>query len=137
MDGQRVTGFVIALSLGIGLSLYAYRLATDATPQRERQREEAAVAEARRILGRYVGVAGELEIVDPLQRNPAAGKTYIYPADGGWQVSGHYRRPPAVDWRPWLMTLDADRRLESLKVRDDEPRVRALARIDPRFDATS
>lgn len=136
MDRQRITGLVIALSLGAGLSVYAYRLATDSAPQRERQREEAVVAEARQILGRYVGVAGELEIVDPLNRNPAAGKTYIYPADDGWQVSGHYRRPPAVDWRPWLMTLDAERRLESLKVRDDDPRVRASARVDPRFETT-
>ena len=131
----RITGLLIAAGAGILLSWYAYERVTDPLPRLERQREEAVVLRARDLLRGYVALSAELEIVDPLARNRVAGKVYIYPVEDGWQVSGHYRRPGDVFWRPWLMTLDREHGLRSLKVEDGHPAILARAAGDPRFEA--
>jgi hypothetical protein len=125
----------VATTVGAVLALYAYQRVTDPAPALERQREVAVVMQARQLLRDYVAVSPELEIVDPLAKNRVAGKVYIYPTDDGWQVSGHYRRPPEAHWHPWLMTLDEQHGLSSLKVGDSDPRVQARAREDRRFHA--
>lgn len=137
MTAQRLAGFILALTAGVGLALYAYHRVTDPAPTIQRQQEEAIVLAARDILRDYVAVSGQLEIVDPLAKNRVAGKVYIYPAEDGWAVSGHYRRAPAAHWRPWLMALDASGTLVLLKVQDDDPLVLARAASDPRFSAAT
>ncbi|MDZ7643473.1 MAG: hypothetical protein U5K76_04110 [Woeseiaceae bacterium] len=133
MINHRIVRAVLAFLVGLSLAVYAYHRATDPEPRRQRMQEETVVREARDILQRYLAVGSTLEIVDPLATDRAVGKVYIYPVEGGWQVSGHYRRAETDDWHPWLMRLDTERRLQSLAVRDDNPAVAALAAGDDRF----
>lgn len=123
--------WTIALAFGIALALYAYQRIADPRPRQQRMQEEAVVLEAREILRSYLPYSGDVEIVDPLNKNRVAGKVYVYPIDEGWQVSGHYRPAGDVFWQPWLMTLDQDAALLSLRVRD--VRLAERAANDPRL----
>ena len=61
-----------------------------------------------------------IEIVDPLEPDRIVGKTYIYPAAGGWEVSGYYRRDNSDAWHPYLVTLDGSFALTHIKVADGQ-----------------
>lgn len=135
MNHHRILPVVVAVAVGVVLSLYAYQRVTDPVPAMQRQQEETVVIAARDILKNYVARSAELDIVDPLQTNRAIGKTYIYPTPTGWQVSGHYQRSSETRWHPWLMTLDENRQLQHLKVQDGDPQIKARAGSDPRFTA--
>ncbi len=128
--GHRIARLVFAFGVGLVLAVSAYRLVTDPELAAERQRQEAVVESSRRILRTYVG-GGALEIVDPLDPDSKVGKSYLYPADEGWEVSGHYRRGPGDTWHPYLMQLDASAALIELSVRDDALRRRAAE--DPKL----
>ena len=85
--------------------------------------------------------ADTIEIVDPLATNRRVGKAYIYPNgdkgdNGGWVVSGFYRRDESDRWHPFLMTLNADLLVEHLKVRDNNQDVLKRAENDPKFEAS-
>lgn len=136
MLDHKITKLVVAFAIGITLSLCSYRMITDPEPALKRSLEEAAVLAAREIVGDYIGVTDQLEIVDPLAPNRVAGKTYIYPVDDGWQVSGHYRRSGADRWHPFLMDLDADLQVLQLAVKDVDPGLAERAAGDPRLDVT-
>lgn len=125
-----VLRLVFAFGAGLLLALYAWERATDPEIRAERQREEAAVLAAREILRSYVEAGATLEIVDPLAPKRAVGKAYIYPAEPGWEVSGHYRRDDADPWHPFLMRLDEDLALVRLSVRDE--RLKGTAAQDGR-----
>ncbi len=111
---QRLLGVVIALGLGLGLAWTSWNWITDPEPRTRRAVEEAMVQAASAALLHELG-AGDWQIVDPLNPNRVAGKTFIYPVDGGWEVSGHYRlaQPPGArtasggPWSGWLVRLDA------------------------------
>lgn len=86
-------------------------------------------------------VADSIEIVDPLATNRTVGKAYIYPNDdkgdnGGWVVSGFYRRDENDRWHPFLMTLNADLLVEHLKVRDNNQELLERAENDLKFEAS-
>ena len=136
MINHKVTSIVLAVAIGIFLSLYSYQMITDPEPAMERAREEVAVIAAREILHGYIAADGELEIVDPLAPNRVVGKAYVYPAEGGWQVSGHYRRNSADHWHPYLMTIDNDLNLQALTLRDADDDLSAIATADPRLRVT-
>ena len=74
------------------------------------------------------------EIVDALSPRRSVGKSYVYPDDSGWELSGFYRRGPSDDWHPWLMHLDRDRKVLLLRVRDDDPELVRDARGDPTLE---
>jgi hypothetical protein len=59
-----------------------------------------------------------IELVDPLSPNRKVGKTYVYRAGDGWEVSGYYRRDENDRWHPYLMSLDASQAMTHLKVQD-------------------
>jgi hypothetical protein len=101
----------------------------------QRAREEAVVLNARDILHRYIEAGESLRIVDPLAPDRKVGKVYIYPANSGWEVSGHYRRNDADRWHPFLMKLNADTSLAELSVKDSSELLAAKALKDPRFTA--
>ena len=132
---HRIVRFTIALGVGLALSLYAYQRVTDPEPAMQRAKEEAVVLAAREILQGYVP-APELRIVDPVSPNRKVGKSYIYPSDSGWEVSGHYRRGDTDHWHPFLMALDPDASLAMLSVRDSPDRFPAELRGDPKFVAS-
>lgn len=124
---------IVAFSIGVALAIYVFHLATDPERGDQRAEEEAIVHAARDVLLRYIGADGTLEIVDPLAPNRAIGKTYVYPANGGHEVSGHYRRGETGAWHPFLLRLDADGQLVELAVRDADGGLRRRAAGDPRL----
>lgn len=133
MDHHRVIRLVIAFAIGIFLAWYSFERISDPEPRRQRAVEESIVMSAREILNSYVAGEKQLEIVDPLAANRKVGKSYIYPVDDGWEVSGHYRRYASDRWHPFLMSLDANVELVSLAVRDDDAGLAATARDDAKF----
>ena len=130
---HRIVKLTLAVGIGLALSFYAFHRVTDPEPAMQRAREEAAVLAAREILRSYVEPAAELRIVDPLSPDRKVGKSYIYPAESGWQVSGHYRRNDTDRWHPFLMTLNPGHSLASLSVMDSTPTLAARAQVDPKF----
>ena len=38
-------------------------------------------------------------MIHPLNPDRDVGKSYIYPLDGDWQISGFYRRNQNEEWR--------------------------------------
>ena len=118
---HRVARWVFALGVGIIAAWYAYQWATSPVSRAEREQEEAAVIASRAALRAQLAPAldaGSLEIVDPLASDRAVGKTYVYRATGGWEVSGYYRRGPGDLWHPYLMRLDSNRSLTFFRVQD-------------------
>lgn len=135
MSSNRYIRWVVAIGVGVVLSLYAYQIATDPEPERRRVIEEAVVLEARELLGSYVLPGGELQLVDPLSPDRKIGKVYLWPDADGWEVSGFYRRGKNDRWHPYLMSLDSSWRLKSLAVRDSNERLLGMSAQDARFTA--
>lgn len=134
MPLHRILSLLFAFSVGLMLALFAFKWISNPEPRLQRAREEAVVFSARDILKTYVG--SDIEIVDPLAKNRAAGKAYIYPTGDGWEVSGHYRRDENERWHPFLMALDANAGLVMLSVRDADAALSAAAMNDPRFSVS-
>jgi hypothetical protein len=132
---HRILRLVVAFAFGLVMAYGSYQWITDTERSDRRAEEERVVLASRDILRDYIG-ASDLELSDPLDRVRAAGKVYIYPTDAGWEVSGHYRRAGEKTWHDFLLTLDAEAALLSLRVNDDDPDLANLAQSDPRF-ATS
>ena len=135
MINHKVIRPLVALILGLMLALYAYQWVTDPEPALQRAREEAVVMSARELLRSYVAPGGYLEIVDAVSPNRKVGKVYVYPDEGGWEVSGHYRRAEDDPWHPYLMSLSGEAGLESLAVRDANDRLLGLSGQDSKFSA--
>jgi hypothetical protein len=136
MQHHRIIRLVVAFAIGIFLALYSFERISDPEPARQRAREESVVLAAREILTSYVAGGGQIEIVDALATDRSVGKSYIYPADNGWEVSGHYRRYATDRWHPFLMSLNTRVELMSLSVRDDDQQIVAIARDDPKFSVS-
>ena len=130
---HRIGRAVFAVVIGLLVATLSYRWITNPEGRQERARQEAVVHVARGFLRSATGLE-VLEIVDPLAPNRKAGKVYIYPEGDGWAVSGHYRRDENDRWHPWLMSLDANLKLRSLKLQDRQLLERAAK--DPRLDAS-
>ena len=109
----------LAFGLGIGLivAVFAYRWIADTAPRAERALQENVVAESRSLLDTTLNI-GELELVDPLSPSRKVGKSYVYRAESGWEVSGYYRRNEQDLWHPYLISLDASMTLTHLKISD-------------------
>lgn len=127
--------WAFAISVGVALALLAFQRATDPVPAQQRAIEEAVVRESRQILISYVFPEGEMQLVDPLAPDRKVGKSYIWPVEGGWEVSGYYRRDESDHWHPYLMNLDSAFGLRSLAVRDSNQRLIGMSAQDDRFSA--
>ena len=124
---------VFAFGTGLLVSWCSYQWASDPDRAARRANEESIVLEGRRVLDDYVSKGTELELSDPLNRVREAGKVYMFPIEGGWEISGHYRRPDDRRWRPFLMRLDEDARLIDLSVDDPDPDLADRAAEDDKF----
>ncbi|HEX2139815.1 MAG TPA: hypothetical protein VHG33_08900 [Woeseiaceae bacterium] len=134
MVNHRILRVLVAVAFGLAVAFYAYQRVTDPRPAMQRAREEAVVRASRDILRAYIEPASDLRIVDPLAPDRTVGKVYIYPAEeGGWEVSGHYRRDATDGWHPYLMRLDDASTLIKLSVRDADTRLRRKAAADPKL----
>ena len=114
---HRVARLVFGFGVGFLLAFLAFRWAADPGPRLERQLQESVVTSSRFFLQETLAI-GELEIVDPLAPDRKVGKTYVYRAQEGWEVSGFYRRDEVDAWHPYLVTLDGKQGLTHLKVSD-------------------
>lgn len=127
---NRPGSLLFGVAVGLLVAVLSYRWVTAPEQRAERAEEEAVVLEARSLLAARLGLDAP-EIVDPLAPRRSIGKSYIYPDEGGWEVSGHYRRGPGDDWHPWLMRLDDERHVLLIRVRDDDPQLIRRAGRDP------
>ncbi len=114
---HRIGRLLFAFGIGLIVAVAAFKWITNPAPRLERQLQEAVVMTAREHLATATGLAG-LEIVDPVAADRKVGKSYIYRAGEGWEVSGHYRRSEEDQWHPFLMALDASSSMTHLRVQD-------------------
>lgn len=114
---HRIGRLIFGIGAGLVIAFLAFRWIEDPEPRIERQRQEAAVTAARQSLIAKLDI-GQIEIVDPLAPDRQVGKTYVYRAQDGWEVSGYYRRGPSDPWHPFLATLDNSLVLSHLKISD-------------------
>ena len=128
--------WVVALAFGFAVAWYSYQRITDPEPAARRALEESVVVAARAVLVDYLGAEAGPEFVDPLSPDRKVGKVFVFPANGGWEVSGYYRRDGERRWHPFLMALDDERQLVSLSVRDADPGLVTRAAGDPRLTVT-
>jgi len=126
---------IFAAVAGIVVALLSYRWIIDPAPKMERERQELAVAESRRVLADALSI-GDLELVDALTPNRRVGKVYIYPIADGWEISGYYRRDENDRWHPYLMSLSQSLALETIKVRDTEIALVERAEKNPKLNVT-
>ena len=130
---RRPGSLVFGLATGLLIAIISYRWMTVPDLSSGRLLEESVVADSRRVLALRLRLDAP-EIVDPLAPRRSVGKAYVYPAAGGWEISGYYRRNATDEWHAYLLRLDAGRRLLGLRVRDGDPQVAELARLDPALD---
>ena len=135
MISHKVVRPLVAVTVGLVLALYSYQRITDPEPGLQRTIEEAIVMVARDILQSYVSPGNLIEIVDAVSPASKVGKSYVYPTDDGWELSGHYRRDENDRWHPYLMVLNGDAGLKSLAVQDGNDRLIGMSAQDPKFSA--
>jgi len=114
---HRIARLVFGFGVGLLVAAFAYKWITNPLPREERKQEETAVIAARQHLEGALAL-GPVELVDPLMPNRKIGKSYVYRADGGWEVSGYYRRGEEDRWHPFLITLDTSLAITKIKVQD-------------------
>ena len=127
---HRVGRAVFALSIGLLIAYSSYQWITNPAGREERLVQVAVVESSRKLIAAVVDMEG-LEIVDPLSPNRKVGKVYVYPEGENWAVSGYYRRTEGDRWHPYLMLLQADHSLSSLKLQDSNPLLVERAESDP------
>lgn len=135
MISHKVVRPLVAVTVGLVLALYSYQRITDPELGLQRATEEAIVMVARDILQSYVSPGNLIEIVDAVSPASKVGKSYVYPTDDGWELSGHYRRDENDRWHPYLMVLNGDAGLKSLAVQDGNDRLIGMSAQDPKFSA--
>ncbi len=126
---HRVGRTVFAVFVGLLVAALSYQWITNPDGRIERELQEQVVQASREIL-RAVTASDSLEIVDPLAANRKVGKAYVYREGDGWAVSGYYRRGDGSPWYPYLMALNSELALTSLKVQDNDPQLLERAASD-------
>ena len=114
---HRIARLAFGFGVGLIVAVMAFKWITNPAPRAERQLEETVVAASRQHIEATLANAG-VALVDPLSPDRKVGKTYVYRAGDGWEVSGYYRRDENDRWHPYLMTLDASHAMTHLKVQD-------------------
>ena len=134
---HRVGKIIFALVVGLSVVYLSFNWITNPEPRAERVLQENVVVTSRQIL-RLAVEAETLEIVDPLAPRRPIGKVYIYREgdQGGWAVSGYYRRDENDRWHAYLMTLTAELTLEYLKIQDQDPQLIERAANDPTLEVS-
>lgn len=132
---HRTGSIVFGLVVGIAVAAWSYQWIGDPQRAAARQAEERAVLRARDLLSERLSLP-EPQVVDPLAPNRKVGKVYVYPAAGGWDVSGFYRRDDDDRWHAYLLSVSPGNELAALKVDDDDPGLAALALSDPLLEVS-
>jgi hypothetical protein len=131
---HRIGRLLFAFAVGLIIAALSFKWITNPAPRAERALEETTVAVARQHLQTTV-LDDELEFVDPLSPDRKVGKSYVYRASIGWEVSGYYRRGDGDTWHPFLMGISNSNDMVSLKVQDaamvDQARGNPLLEVLP------
>jgi len=114
---HRIARLIFAFGVGLIVAVLSFKWITNPAPRAERALEESTVAVARQHLQESVS-SNDLEFVDPLSPDRKVGKSYVYRATVGWEVSGYYRRGEDDRWHAFLMGLDNANEMVSLKIQD-------------------
>jgi hypothetical protein len=132
---HRIGRAVFAIGVGLIVASFSYQWITNPEGREERALQVNVVETAREALKAVIGSAS-LEIVDPVSPNRKVGKAYVYPEGDAWSVSGYYRRSDGERWHPFLMSLDTQLELVSLKVQDSDAELLERARKDPSLEVS-
>ncbi len=127
---HRAGSIVFGLAIGLLVAVLSYQWLTDPTNRAERDEEVNVVELSRGILSDALGIQ-DLQIVDALAPQRKVGKVYVYPLENGWDISGYYRRDDDDRWHPFLMALDSELSLRSLRVQDSNEFLAQRAATDP------
>lgn len=131
---HRLGSVVFGVIVGLAVAAWSYQWITDPEKRAEREKQEAVVLASREHVSMLLGI-DDPEFVDPLAPQRKVGKVYIYPADGGWEVSGYYRRDETDDWHAFLLALDDAGSVARLRVGD--PSLAARAAADARLEVVA
>ena len=127
---HRAGSIVFGIAAGLLVAVLSYQWLTDPTNRAERDEEVNVVELSRGILSDALGIQ-DLQIVDALAPQRKVGKVYVYPLENGWDISGYYRRDDDDRWHPFLMALDSELSLRSLRVQDSNEFLAQRAATDP------
>jgi len=127
---HRAGSVVFGLAIGLLVAVLSYQWLTDPSHRVERNKEVSVVELSRGILKYTLGIH-DLQIVDALAPQRKVGKVHVYPLESGWEISGYYRRDGDDRWHPFLMALDSELSLRSLKVQDFDNGLAQRAATDP------
>jgi len=130
---HRAGSVVFGVAIGLLVAVLSYQWLTDSSRRVDRSKEVIVVELSRGILKDALGIH-DLQIVDALAPQRKVGKVYVYPRENGWDISGYYRRDDDDRWHPFLMALNAELSLSSLKVRDSDNNLAQRAATDPLFE---
>lgn len=130
---HRIGRIVFATVIGLIVASLSYQWITNPEGREERAQQLVVVESSRDLLASALSGAA-VEIVDPLAPNRKVGKVYVYPENSGWAVSGYYRRGENDRWHPYLMQLNSNRELTSLKVQDSDQHLAERVASDPRLE---
>ena len=130
---QRTGSIIFGIAIGLIVAAWAFQWITDPGRRAQRVEEERVVEVSRAVLLEKLAIH-DIELVDPLAPQRKVGKVYVYPLANGWEISGYYRRNDDDRWHPYLMALNAELSLQSLKVGDSDSGLAQLAAMDPTLE---
>jgi len=130
---HRAGSIFFGLAVGLAIAVGSYQWVTDPDKRLEHEEQERVVELSREILKRTIAIH-DLQVVDPLAPQRKVGKVYIYPVENGWELSGYYRRDDDDRWHPYLLALNSELLLRSLKVQDSDPGLAQIAAANPLVD---
>ena len=107
---------IFALTVGFLAATSVYFSSTSPDITIVREREEAVIQQSEKLFITILQMPNTTQIIHPLNPDRDVGKSYVYPLDGGWQISGFYRRNQNEEWRAWLINLDKSLKLIDLRV---------------------
>jgi hypothetical protein len=122
---------IIFSILFIAVLTYTYRNVYEPISANQRDDEIQIIHITRSIIKNYIDISPDIEIIDPLNPNRKIGKSYIFPSDNGWEISGYYKKTDYDNWHPWLISLNSVNELVSIAVKDDNPRINKKSIEDP------
>ena len=122
---------IIFLILFIAAITYTYRKVYEPISVNQREDEIQIIHITRSIIKSYIDISSDIEIIDPLNPNRKIGKSYIFPSDNGWEISGYYKKSGHDNWHPWLISLNSANELVSIAVKDDDSGINKKSIEDP------
>ena len=107
---------IFALTVGSLAASVVYFSSISPDISIQRENEEAVIKKSEKLFMTLLQMPSTTQMIHPLNPDRDVGKSYIYPLDGDWQISGFYRRSQNEEWRGWLINLDESLDLIEIRV---------------------